>query len=250
MDLMLIIKSFTFFVLLAEFLYSLFKKDAIYSVASTLGNMLRGLILFFISSGVDAFYFDRLFVWFAQPTSSPTLVTSGSMVLFCLLVLDLLYYLVHWLKHSFGFLWAFHAVHHNDRNFNMSTYLRASWVERIFVTSLPLLVVFFLGFSTWEITLALFISFIYQFYCHSQYLQLPKLLEWFLITPNLHKIHHDQSEKNQRSNFGVVFSIWDRLFGTYVGEIEHFTPGIKGYRQDNFIKMETDPLFDYYRSIL
>jgi sterol desaturase/sphingolipid hydroxylase (fatty acid hydroxylase superfamily) len=250
MDSILTIQALTFLVLLAEFLYSLLKKDAVYSLAGTFGNVFRGFILFFISSGVDDFYFDHVFTRNAQSITTHSFITGVWMVFLCLLVLDLLYYLVHWLKHSVGFLWAFHTVHHSDRNFNMSTYLRASWVERILITSLPLLVIFFLGFSTWEITLALSISFIYQFYCHSQYLRLPKFFEWIVITPHLHKIHHDQSEKNQHSNFGVVFSFWDRFFGTYVADIEHFTSGIKGYRQDNFIKMETDPLLGYYRNIL
>ena len=242
------VEAFVFTVLLFEFLRSLVQKDNIYSLNGTFHNILRGLGLLFITNVVDDYYFGNFFVKFSLPnsfSSSPQVFD----VIFCLIVLDFFYYLAHWLKHNIGFLWALHAVHHNDRSFNMSTYLRASWIERFFITSLPVVGVFFLGFSIWDIAIATFTSFAYQFFCHSQYLKLPHFLNLIFITPQLHRIHHDQEEKHQRSNFGAVFSIWDRLFGTYVDEISSFTPGIKGYQQDNFIKMEIDPIREYWKKV-
>ena len=241
------LKAAAFVILLLEFLYSFLKKDGIYSIVGTFNNILRGLGLLVITLWIDDYYFGGIFVKYAQSSSFAVSVSIWPTIL-CFVVLDLFFYLAHMLKHHVGFLWALHAVHHNDQNFNMSTYMRASWVERVLITSLPLLGVFFLGFNVWDIAFASAASFVYQFFCHSQYIRFPKIFEYVFITPNLHRIHHDQREKNQYANFGTVLSLWDRLFGTYIPAIETFTPGIKGYHQDDFIKMETDPIKEYLKS--
>ncbi len=219
-----------------------------YSLLGTLNNILRGLGISVLVIFVDVFFFGYIFPLYARPTLY--FGTSSTLTfLLCFLVLDLLYYFFHLMKHSFGVLWMLHSVHHSGNRFNMSTYLRASWIERLTISFIPLFIIIFLGFNLQEITLAIYISFIYQFYCHSQYLQAPKFLQWLFITPHMHRIHHDQAERNQRSNFGAVFSIWDRIFGTYTPEITTFTPGIRGYEQENFIKMETEPVRNYFATL-
>ena len=88
----------------------------------------------------------------------------------------------------------------------------------------------------------------HQFLAHSAYIRLPRFFDYVFVTPHNHRIHHDQAVVNQNSNFGGIFSIWDRLFGTYVSDIKEFTPGIKGYSQDNFIMMEVDPIVRYLKN--
>ena len=73
-------------------------------------------------------------------------------------------------------------------------------------------------------------------------------MEYIFITPQTHIVHHDQEIKHQNSNFGAMFSIWDRMFGTYTGRVYAITPGIKKYEQNNFIKMESDPIVKYLES--
>ncbi len=234
-------------VLLVEFLYSLSIADGVYSLSGTFNNVIHGCLLLFVSSQVDHYYFGDFFIKHATAASLSETWSAPSLIL-CFLVLDFLYYISHMLKHSFGFLWMFHSVHHSDWNFNMSTFFRASFIERIFLIPLTLLVVFFLGFSIQEIALVAFFEYIYQFYCHSNYCRIPKFLEWLLITPRTHKFHHDQAEKHQRSNLGSVFSIWDHFFGTYVPDVKQSITGVKGHNQVNFIRMETEPIAMYIQS--
>jgi sterol desaturase/sphingolipid hydroxylase (fatty acid hydroxylase superfamily) len=73
--------------------------------------------------------------------------------------------------------------------------------------------------------------------------------DYLFITPENHRVHHDEDIKNQNSNYGNLFSIWDRMFGTFVRTRENIIFGIKGYYQDNFIKMETDPVIAYIKNL-
>ena len=69
------------------------------------------------------------------------------------------------------------------------------------------------------------------------------------MTPNNHKFHHDQELKHQYSNYGGLFSIWDRMFGTYSAEVLNFKAGLKDYREDNFLKYQIIPVYNYIKDI-
>ena len=231
---------------LGEFVYSIHTKDGVYSFTSTLGNILSGTVLKFISLQMDVFYSGYMAIIFSLLHYSPSPFSLTSF-LYGLLILDFCYYLLHRMKHSVDFFWMFHFVHHSDHKFNMSTYLRASWIERFCMQTIPYFLLVFLGFGPSIIAQIALCSLIYQFFSPSQYIRLPRFLDLIFVTPHNHKIHHDMALKNQKSNFATMFSIWDRLFGTYTADIESFTPGITGYRQDNFLKVQIDPIREYFK---
>ena len=165
----------------------------------------------------------------------------------CLLFVDFVHYLFHRVRHSVSLLWMAHSVHHSDDKFNLSTFTRASWVESIYANT-PTVIGILAGFDPIMVLVVSQINFFYQFLCHSSYVKLPLWCDLLLMTPRNHQIHHDQEVRHQNSNYGGILSIWDRMCGTYIAEIDTFKPGIKGYHQDNFIKMETDPILDYIKS--
>ena len=225
---------------LAECIYSLYKKDGVYSVRGTVGNMLHGVFLNIISTKTSVAYFGFFFVLYSFLGYSHRGFDLFSFFT-CLFFVDFFYYVFHRLHHSLSLLWVLHSVHHSDNKFNMSTYSRASLVQHIYM-NVPMIPAVLVGFNPIIILYVSYVLFLYQLYCHSQYVRLPNILEKVLITPHTHSIHHDQEMLHQNSNFGAMFSIWDRFLGTYTPEIDTFKPGIKGYHQDNFIKMETDPI--------
>lgn len=230
---------------LLEGWYSLkFKRDGVYRRNGFFGNLLRGVILLGFSGVVVSFYFSVVYPFLPQSIGSSG--KSIAMFLPCLLLVDFLWYCFHRLHHAISCFWALHSVHHGDSQLNLSTAFRISWTEQIYLFwfYFPALVI---GFHPIVFFGAILYLNLHQFFCHSQYIKLPRFFDLLFITPRIHRIHHDQVEKHQQSNFGAVFSLWDRLFGTYVDEIPSFTPGIKGYEQDNFIKMETDPIKEYFR---
>lgn len=162
-------------------------------------------------------------------------------LLLCLVLMDFLYYLFHRLSHATKFFWMFHFVHHSDKHYNLSVGFRSSFFEilGLFLFYSPLLI---LGIPLKIFLLAFSITSTYQFLTHSRYIKLPKILSHILVSPRHHLIHHDENIQHQNNNFAGVFSVWDRLFNTHTKEIVAFTPGIKGYEQDHFIKIHTDPI--------
>ncbi len=143
------------------------------------------------------------------------------------LLLDLLLYFWHRASHSFDGLWMFHKVHHNDPYLNVSTAFRLHIVELLIITALKSTYIILLGANTTmvlanETLLALFI----MFHHTNISFRSEKRLAQIIITPYLHRAHHSTERNEHDTNYGAVFSIWDRLFGT-LAELEPVAIGIK-----------------------
>jgi alkylglycerol monooxygenase len=232
--------------LVFEFSYSLWKKDGKYKIWGTFGNTLREVVGWIPGNASVAITLYLAYAFLPETTTS----TNLSLISFiaCLIIVDFTYYFFHLAHHTFGILRSFHFVHHSDTSFNLTTSFRLPWIGGIYTSVILMLPALLLGFNFKVVLYALLTVGLYQFFTHSAYIKLPKILTYILVTPKTHSIHHDQVELNQRSNLSAMFSVWDRLFGTYVSDIKEFTPGIKGYSQDNFIMMEVDPIVRYLKN--
>ncbi|MCK9394538.1 MAG: sterol desaturase family protein [Methylobacter sp.] len=141
-------------------------------------------------------------------------------------LLDLLLYCWHRISHNFDGLWMFHKVHHNDPYLNVSTAFRLHIVELLIITALKSAYIVLLGVDktmvlTNETLLTLFIMF------HHSNISFrgEKRLGQVIISPYLHRAHHSTERCEHDANYGAVFSIWDRLFGTFA-ELEPVEIGI------------------------
>ncbi len=134
------------------------------------------------------------------------------------IVLDFFYWLYHFLMHKVGFAWRFHAVHHSDTVLNVSTSLREHPGETLIRLGHYMLACWLLGTSFWIITLHQFIQIISKIIVHSNW-RLPdavdKYVSYIFLTPNMHHVHHHAEQPYTDSNYGDLFSIWDRMFGTF-----------------------------------
>jgi sterol desaturase/sphingolipid hydroxylase (fatty acid hydroxylase superfamily) len=112
-----------------------------------------------------------------------------------------------------------HLVHHAAEEMDLSVSLRHPWFIFIF-SSIPLYLFAFAGVSPLMLFSIASGSFAVSFWTHSAII--PKLgwLERFLITPSLHRVHHAKNPEYLDKNFGLVLSVWDQLFGTYVRETQ------------------------------
>lgn len=133
-------------------------------------------------------------------------------------VLDFTYYLYHFLMHKIKSVWRFHAVHHSDPVMNVSTSLREHPVETGIRVGHYMLAVWLLAPTLWIVTLHQFVQILTKIIIHSNF-RLPekvdKYLSLVLLTPNMHHVHHHDEQPYTDSNFGDLFSIWDRMFGTF-----------------------------------
>ncbi|MCX7102895.1 MAG: sterol desaturase family protein [Methylobacter sp.] len=158
----------------------------------------------------------------------------GGKALLSLLLLDLLMYFWHRASHHFDGLWMFHKVHHNDPYLNVSTAFRIHIVELLILTLVKTVFILVTGISqvmvtTSETILTLFI----MFHDTNTTFSGEKGLGQVIIAPYLHRAHHSVERKEHDTNYGAIFSIWDRLFGTFA-EYEPAKIGIKNSSPQNF----------------
>ncbi len=144
--------------------------------------------------------------------------SDKAQIIFSFIFLDLTYYIYHYLMHKVKIVWPFHAVHHSDEVLNVSTSLREHPVETCIRLGHYMLSVWFLGTALWILTLHQFIQILSKIIIHSNFRlpeKLDKYLSYVFITPNMHHVHHHYVEPYTDSNYGDLFSVWDRMFGTF-----------------------------------
>jgi sterol desaturase/sphingolipid hydroxylase (fatty acid hydroxylase superfamily) len=130
---------------------------------------------------------------------------------------DLMYYLYHRIAHRVRLIWATHQAHHSSQYFNFATALRQKWniSGDVFLRAvLPLL-----GVPPWIVFASFSINLIYQFWIHTE--RIGKLwapVEFIFNTPSHHRVHHGMDQQYLDKNYGGIFIVWDRLFGTFQPE--------------------------------
>ena len=148
------------------------------------------------------------------PNAEQPLIKYGMMFI----VLDFLDYTYHVTMHHVAVFWRFHLVHHTDRAVDVSTTVREHPGETLIRNSFLILWVFLCGASVEILMLRQLAETAANLYAHTS-VRLPppwaRALGWLFITPNLHHAHHHFQMPATNRNYGDVFSIWDRLFGTF-----------------------------------
>ena len=132
---------------------------------------------------------------------------------------DVSFYTSHWAHHRFPFLWSIHAVHHQGSEFNISLAVRNSWFQVL--TPAP----FFLVLAVAGIPVEIYLSvgavhYIIQLYNHNGITKTSGWLDYILITPTHHRLHHAMNPAYLDRNFGSALLVWDKLFGTFAKERE------------------------------
>ncbi|MEM8583102.1 MAG: sterol desaturase family protein [Bacteroidota bacterium] len=136
-----------------------------------------------------------------------------------LMLMDLIgAYTPHWAEHRVPVLWRFHIVHHTDQNVDTTSANRhhpgESVIRFVFTTAAVIIV----GAPIWLVFLYQSLSVVLSQFNHAN-LRVPNWLNtglgWLIVMPDMHRVHHHYKLPYTDSNFGNIFSFWDRLFGTY-----------------------------------
>ncbi len=141
-------------------------------------------------------------------------------VLLGVLLLDLIgAYTAHWVEHKVKPLWMVHLVHHSDHNVDTTTANRHHPLESLIRYTFTLIGVFVVGAPVGIIMLYQSLSVVLSQFNHAN-ISLPRKMDkalcWIIVSPDMHKVHHHFVLPYTDSNYGNIFSIWDRLFGTYM----------------------------------
>lgn len=136
-----------------------------------------------------------------------------------LLLLDLVgAWLAHWAGHKIRLMWRFHLVHHTDTHVDATTANRHHPGESVFRFVFTTAGVVLAGAPMWLVMLYQSCSVLLSQFNHAN-IVLPKAvdnaLSWLIVSPDMHKVHHHYVLPYTDSNYGNIFSIWDRLFGTF-----------------------------------
>ena len=136
-----------------------------------------------------------------------------------LLLLDLIgAYLVHFVEHKVKFLWRFHLVHHSDLWVDTTTANRHHPGESVIRFVFTTLAVVLVGAPMWMVFLYQSASVVLSQFNHANFslpVKMDQMLSYIIVSPDMHKVHHHYILPHTDSNYGNIFSIWDRLFGTF-----------------------------------
>ena len=128
-------------------------------------------------------------------------------------------YLAHFVEHKIKPLWMIHLVHHTDHKVDTTTANRHHPLESVIRFAFTLFGVFVVGAPIAIVMIYQSISLIFTQFTHANLKmnkRIDKVLSYFIISPDMHKIHHHNMLPYTDSNYGNIFSIWDRIFGTYL----------------------------------
>tara|TARA_B100001059_G_scaffold199616_1_gene206053 strand:- start:174 stop:1010 length:837 start_codon:yes stop_codon:yes gene_type:complete len=141
-------------------------------------------------------------------------------VFLAVLLLDFIgAFLAHYVEHKINPLWMIHLVHHSDHNVDTTTANRHHPLESLIRFSFTLFAILIVGAPIGYVMLYQSLSVILTQFNHAN-IKLPrkidKWLSYLIVSPDMHKIHHHYRLPYTDANYGNIFSIWDRIFGTYM----------------------------------
>ena len=198
---------------ITKFSYKKFKHagpNLFFTLTTILVNLLFAVLIVKTSDWVSANSFGAIYL-FSMPIWVKLIIG--------LLVMDLVgAYLIHWIEHKVPFMWRFHVIHHSDEKVDTTTALRHHPGESIFRATFTTLAVLLAGAPIWMVMLYQSISAVLSQFNHAN-VKLPRWLDKtirvLIVTPGMHRIHHHFERPQTDTNYGNIFSFWDRIFGTY-----------------------------------
>ena len=201
---------------LAEMWFSYRENRKYYEKRDTLTNIYLSGLAFLLNLAINgtAFFILSYFYRFR-------VLTIGNTVLYWVVLVvaqDFLYWVLHYVGHYCRLFWAMHVTHHSSEHFNFSTGFRSTVFEPLYRTFfyLPLAL---MGFNPIDILYAYLVTQLYGNLVHTQYhIPLPKWYGFVFVTPSHHRVHHASNLRYLDKNMGMLFIIWDRLFGTFHAE--------------------------------
>jgi len=166
-------------------------------------------------------------------------------VVLAMVLLDLTIYFQHVMVHAVPLFWRFHRLHHADLDYDVTTGARFHPLEIILSMGIKLGVIMLIGAPALAVLIFEVILNAAAMFNHGN-IRIPKaidrVLRWFIVTPDMHRVHHSVRPRETNSNFGFNLPWWDRIFGTYrdqpEGGHQGMTIGIKQFREKKYERLD------------
>ncbi len=218
MDLILYAIPFFFLLMLLEFAYGIMRGRNTYRINDTINSLSMGS-LSRLQALVILGFSGSIYEWVVAHYQLQQLPDDEPWVwISCFVLYDFAYYWKHRFGHEVALFWGSHVAHHQSEDFNLGTALRQTSID--FYGFLFYLPFFALGYPAEILFTVVSLNLIYQFWVHTEHV--PKLgpIEWIMVTPSNHRVHHGRNRIYVDKNYGGVFIIWDRLFGSFQDELD------------------------------
>ena len=215
---LLILLSTPFYVVIIaiEVLLSNYGHRKLYSWKDTVQNVYLLLMNTAIDMAFRAFYIGVLAYCYTHSYFEWHNVIAYWFVL--MLAEDFLYYWLHRFDHEIRFFWAMHVTHHSSEHMNFTVGFRSSVFQPLyrFIYFIPLAIV---GFKPLDIVFMYSLTQIWGIFVHTELIRKMGFLEYFMVTPSHHRVHHASNPKYLDKNMGMFLIIWDKMFGTFQPEL-------------------------------
>ena len=229
------ITDYTVYAIGAPIILALIAIEAIFSSRNTLGlyktsdswgtiGLIVGNVVvnILMKGSIFGFY---LFLYQFRIFEINTIAPLWVVVILTLVAIDFIYYWFHRTSHRVRFFWAIHMNHHSSEEMNFLVSLRQAWFNPVF--RVPFF--FIMPLIGFDPTITLVVgagSTLWAVVEHTQCIGKLGILEWVLVTPSAHRVHHGTNQEYLDKNYGNLLIIWDRMFGTYAEEIEPVVYGL------------------------
>ena len=215
-----------FLLIIVEYIYGRFVGKNTYRLNDTVTSITIGMISRFptmLNLGAQSVIFLFISNYLTKNGLALLSVKNPFTWIIAFLLYDLSYYWMHRMHHEIKILWATHSVHHHGEDFNLATALRQTstgWLWK-WIFYMPMIM---LGVPGEVFVTVAGVNLVYQFWVHTKHIGHLGVLEKIFITPMNHGIHHAKNKEYIDANYGGVFIIWDRMFGTYIPERSDIKP--------------------------
>ena len=212
--------------ILLEAIISSWGNKSLYNQGDTLctlgllsGNIFMVYAVKGISLGINFYMYQFRLIDLSE------IIPVWAMWVVTFILIDLVFYIYHRMSHRVRFLWAIHMSHHSSEEMNFAVSFRQAWLGPVskipFFMTLPLM-----GLDPTMIAIAGVVSTLWGIVGHTQIINKLGPIEWIFNTPSHHRVHHGSNKQYIDKNYGNLFIIWDRFFGTFEPEKETVKYGL------------------------
>jgi len=205
--------------IIVEISYGVWKNDLKHSYMDTISSLSSGftnLMVDILGLGIIIFSYP----FFYERLKVIELEESILLYFIAFVCVDFASYCHHRLKHSINIFWNMHVIHHSSEEFNLACALRQSITNNLGIGILFLVPAALLGVPPKMISILGPLHLFGQFWYHTRHIGKLGWLEYILVTPSQHRVHHAINKEYIDKNLAAIFCIWDRAFGTFQEELD------------------------------
>ncbi len=208
---------------LFEILYGRFVKDQKHNLMDTVSSLSSGLTNV-VKDSLGLVIILVSYPFLLEHLALVEIKATWLVWVVAFIALDFAGYWNHRLSHHINFFWNQHVIHHSSEEFNLACALRQPISNLLGYYALLLIPAALLGVPHQVIAVLAPIHLFAQFWYHTQHIGKMGFLEYVIVTPSQHRVHHAINKEYIDKNLGQIFCVWDRIFGTFQEELDEVPP--------------------------